>query len=249
MEIDAYLLWGNRRRSGMNALDNIQRASPDRRTTGSMLSLAAMAAAILAAVVVAMVVSVHSADAAFPGNNGKIAFVREGARDSHIFTINPNGTGLRKISTKPRFDSSPSWSADGKKMAFSGVLQGNWDIYVINANGSGLKRITKSSAGDFSPTWSPDGKKIAFVRQRGEGDPSTVCESCIYKIKVNRTGLTRLTDTKGFASDPAWSPNGKKIAFSKFVRRIGGQIFTMNAADGRQKWNLTNTRLQESEPD
>jgi Tol biopolymer transport system component len=189
---------------------------------------------------------------AFPGENGKIAFVRQGATDANaanIFTINPDGSGLTKISTELRFDFEPSWSSNGEKIAFSGLRNGNWDIYTINADGSGLKRITKGLSGDFTPSWSPDGKWIAFVKQRREGGANTVCNSCIYKKKVDGTGLRRLTNTKRFASDPAWSPNGKKIAFSQFARRTGGQIFKMDASDGTNKRDLTNTsRLDESGP-
>jgi Tol biopolymer transport system component len=134
-------------------------------------------------------------------------------------------------------------------MAFAGTLRGNLDVYVMNADGSGLRRITKSSARDTSPSWSPDGKRIAFARQRGEEGEHSGCDSCIATIKLDGTGLKRLTGTNRFASDPAWSPNGEKIAFSMFVRGSGGDIFKMDAADGSQKRNLTNTRrAQESEP-
>ncbi len=205
---------------------------------------------MLLAAGVAVIATLEPARAAFPGNNGKIAFVREGASDSYIFTTKPNGTDTTKIPTRPRFDGTPAWSPDGRKIAFSGLLGGNWDIYVMEADGGGLKRITEGPAGDFSPSWSPDGRRLAFVRQRGEGGGSSACESCIVTTRLDGDGSKRLTGTKGFATDPAWSPDGRKIAFSKSVRGSGGEIFKMNAADGSQKRNLTDTpRAQEYEPD
>lgn len=209
-----------------------------------------LAAMVLAACfVIATGTKVQPAEAAFPGENGRVAFVRDGALDSHIYTISPDGTGLSKVATTPRFDSSPSWSPDGEKIAFAGILRGNLDVYVVNADGSELRRITKSPARDTSPSWSPDSTRIAFARQRGEEGERSVCDSCIVTIGLDGTRAKRLTGADGFASDPAWSPNGEKIAFSKFVRGSGGDIFKMNAADGGRKKNLTNTRrAQESEP-
>jgi len=198
---------------------------------GAMAAAAGTLVAVGLLVLIMVVAEVRPAEATFPGKNGRIAFVRDrGLLGAHIYTINPDGSGLTKISTRPFFASSPAWSPDDKKIAFSGLtysgftfpglLRGNPDIYVVNANGGSLKRITESRAIDASPSWSPDGKKIAFVRQRGETGLNTVCrQSCIYKTRVNGTGLKRLTSPKRFASDPARSPNGKKIAYSLFVRR------------------------------
>jgi TolB protein len=230
--------------------------------TNHWRTLAAAAGTLVAVgllVLIMMIVEARPAEATFPGKNGKIAFVRVGALDSHIFTINPDGSELAKISTRPFFDFSPAWSPDGKKIAFSGftfsgltlprLIRGDADIYVINADGSSLKRITESPAGDSWPSWSPDGKKIAFVRQRGEGGPSTVCKSCIYKIRVDGTGLKRLTGTKSFATDPAWSPNGKKIVFSSANPDAPNlDVFVMNSDGTEVERLLTKNDASDWEP-
>lgn len=199
---------------------------------------------LLVAVTAAVFLAPGAAEAAFPGENGRIAF----ARDGNIVTMNPDGSEKAGISTATRFDDSPAWSPDGEKLAFSGLRRGNWDIYVIGAAGGGLERVTRSPAGDFTPSWSPDGRRIAFIRQRTERGEKTVCNSCVHTIRVDGTGLRQLTPTRAFAADPAWSPDGQEIAYSRFTRS-GGEIFTMNAADGSGQRNLTDTaRAQESEP-
>ena len=74
---------------------------------------------LIVAVIVAALLAPGVAMAAFPGENGRISFTRDG----EIFTMNPDGSDKTRISTAPRFDDSPAWSPDGEKIAFSG-LQG-----------------------------------------------------------------------------------------------------------------------------
>jgi TolB protein len=102
-----------------------------------------------------MVVEVRPAEATFPGKNGKIAFVRDrGPLGAHIYTINPDGSGLAKISTRPSFASSPAWSPDGKKIVFS-----RDDLYVMKSDGTKVKRLTNNpKAGQMvlaAPDWQP----------------------------------------------------------------------------------------------
>lgn len=191
--------------------------------------------------------------------NGKIAFSRLDSRDgqSDIFVMEPDGTGVKRLDIKPLGESpnpSPSFSPSGKRLAFGAESRGgnsqfNIDIYVTNADGGGLKRITKEPSFDSMPSWSPDGSRIAFsmvdissmfssasASSSASSTRDSSDESGIYTISVDGTGLRQLTHE---AEDeyPAWSPDGKMIAFGRLDKRAGW-IYTVNA-DGRGLRKLT----------
>ncbi len=148
-----------------------------------------------------------SARAAFPGTNGKIAFVseRDGA-GAEIYLMDSDGSNQTRLTTGGYFNAEPAWSPDGTKIAFSRVLgPSTTDIFVINADGSAETALTNDPATDSNPSWSPDGSKIAFVSTRG-GD------TAIYVMNADGSGQTRLAGpggNPGFGG-PVWSPDGQK---------------------------------------
>jgi hypothetical protein len=101
--------------------------------------------------------AVKSAPMAYIGSDGRIAFVRKG----NIFSIKPDGTGLRKL-THHGHASGPRWSPNGTRLAF--IDRGN--LWIMNANGSKKRRITGAAPRytDGRPTWSPNGRYLAFVK-------------------------------------------------------------------------------------
>jgi Tol biopolymer transport system component len=98
------------------------------------------------------------------GSNGLIAFSR-GKGDRHdIFVVMPDGSGLLNL-TKNRSpdDLAPSWSPDGKRLAFVSELDGDYEIWVMNEDGAGLHQLTHGFARvGRRVTWSPSGKLLAF---------------------------------------------------------------------------------------
>ncbi|MGD2252316.1 MAG: hypothetical protein PVF70_05300 [Anaerolineales bacterium] len=113
----------------------------------------------------------------------------------------------------------------------------------MNADGSGQFRLTNNDADDNWPSMSPDGLQIVFVSDRDEASSATCsmaneCNTELYVVNTDGSGLTRLTNDPGQESFPVWSPDGTQIAFLS-SRDDGVDVFVMNS-DGSEQTNLTN---------
>jgi Tol biopolymer transport system component len=129
------------------------------------------------------------------------------------------------------FETDPTWSADGLKIAFVSDRDGNREIYTANADGSSPRRLTDNPAADQFPAWSPDGSTIAFGSDRDGNEE-------IYVMSASDgSGQTNLTANPATDRYPAWSPDGAKIAF-RSSRAHGFDIFLMNR-DGSDVTQLT----------
>jgi Tol biopolymer transport system component len=177
------------------------------------------------------------AQATFPGQNGRIAFDRapRGESDLEIYTMRPDGAGLRRITFNARYDYDPAWSSDGSKISFIHVAADHSrEIWVKNVRTRQTTRIADRAIGE-DPAWSPDGSKIAF-KGFYEESPA-VFNVDIFVINADGSGLKRLTTQPGADSGPAWSPDGSKIAFESY-RDGNYDIYAMNA-DGSGQAALT----------
>lgn len=131
-----------------------------------------------------------------------------------IYTISVDGSNLKRLTTLPSaYDRGPTWSPDGKHIAFSsreaGASYGY--IYAIGVDGTGLTALTKGEVRDSAPSWSSNGKQIAFMRETCCGSGSTVAD--IYVMNADGTHVTRLTQGERPDGNPAWSPDGQYIAW------------------------------------
>jgi Tol biopolymer transport system component len=145
--------------------------------------------------ILALVLSVPAAQAAHPGANGRIAFVRSTGGHSHLFTIRSDGTDTQQLTSGAFDDRNPDWSPDGTKIAFDRCcVNGVRQIMVISVFGGPATNLSQSATDDITPSWGPDGSKIAFGR-----------EGKIWRMRSNGSHQTRITNSKYTDSDPTWS--------------------------------------------
>ncbi len=117
--------------------------------------------------------------------------------------MSPDGDGPRKLTDPPEgyWDSKPSWSPDGTKIAFTRASESRSDVFLMDADGTGVKKLTGTSGDGFSPDFSPDGKQIVFTRN-DEGQTTH-----IHVMDADGTDVRRLTKGVGVHDDaPDWRP-------------------------------------------
>ena len=194
----------------------------------------------------------------FKGRDGR-DFTR-----SDIWVMDTAGGNPRNLTNDDFIDVNPDWSPDGKQIAFSsnragdrkGILNDNWEVYMMNADGLNLINLTNHPARDGGAAWSPDGKRIAFNSNRDEDwKKNPDANKDIYVMNANGTNPVNLTNHPARDGGPAWSPDGKQIAFSsnregrhwELNPNANWEVFVMNA-DGTNLINLTNHPAWDSGP-
>jgi TolB protein len=166
----------------------------------------------------------------FSPDGKQIAFMSNRDGNSEIYVMNRDGSGLRRLTDNPAIESTPTWSPTGTQIAFTSDRTGTPQIYVVGSDGTGLRRLTFESFADRA-TWSPAPyNEIAFAARTGPGFD--------IKILSLQDGVTRqITFGEGTNESPAWSPNGRHMAFMS-TRAGKSQIFTVDR-DGKNIRQVT----------
>ncbi len=195
----------------------------------------------------------------FSPDGKQIAFVSSRSGHGDIYLIDTEtGTQYKRLTDDPARDMLPAWSPDGKKIAFVSERGGDRDLWIINNDGSSPQPLTKGifkhrrplydvdrefveGLGYYALSWSQDGSKIAYtnIRKDGKGDiatlPLRIPSPTLASIQVQETQLTHDESWKLF---PAWSPDGKQIAYIGTQGQGFSEIWVMDA-NGQNRRRLT----------
>jgi Tol biopolymer transport system component len=199
------------------------------------------------------------AQAAFPGQNGRIVFTtaREGVDEEQLFDMRPNGADLRNLTNNRAVAAfMASYSPDGRRIVFGGGpvdgTNAQAELYVMNADGLPQRRLTFNSRPDYDAAWSPDGERLVFARRPGtapEGEDFGPPDLWTLNLRTGEERqLTNSPETE--ESRPQWSPDGERIVFHSDLADPGGDNFDIYTIrpNGRDLRQLTSAPSFEAWP-
>ena len=238
-----------------------------RTTSGRRRAVAGLGTLALLTGAAGVALDIGPAAAAFPGRNGRIFCNRSvpipnappppaPQTQTEIFAFNPDGSDPRQLTFDPAADLEPTVSPDGTRVAWTSTRQGgDQEIWIMYQDGSGARRLSFTPGEDRPGTFSPDGTQISFQTARFPAPPGPGHSSLeIARMNIDGSNVVRLTNNNFQDSFAHWSPLGDRIAFTTNrdqpatapVSSNFFEVYTMNATDGSNPVNVTNSLGEDS---
>ena len=158
--------------------------------------------------------------------------------DIDIYTMNADGSDVRRLTTAVGYDGGPFFSPDGSKIVYRSyhpetdderqgflsllaenlVRPSRMELWVMNADGSDQHQVTDLGGANFAPFFHPGGERIIF--SSNHHDPQGR-EFDLFMVNLDGSGLVRVTTSPEFDGFPMFSPDGAKLVFAS--NRYGSQ--------------------------
>lgn len=155
----------------------------------------------------------------------EIAFASRRWRNGKIWRMKPDGSDQQHLTTGWSDDWAPDYSPDGSRIVFASIRTGKIHVWVMNADGSGQRQLTfdpgdktLATHGWSGPVWSPDGRFIAFAHGIDSNHDNKIDwrdNDNIWTMNTDGSKIFPITFSYSYDDEnPAWSPDGTKIAFA-----------------------------------
>ena len=163
--------------------------------------------------------------------NTRIAFIRaqkkDAARNYVLQVADTDGFNAQNVLESDEPIMSPSWSPDGKSLAYVSFENRRPEIYIQHLATARRSKVAGFSGLNGAPSWSPDGKFLALVLSK-DGSPD------IYTLNTATKRLKRLTKHRAIDTEPVWTQDGRSIIFTS-DRSGAPQLYRINVAGGKPK--------------
>lgn len=171
-----------------------------------------------------------TAEAAYPGRNGKIAFSSNQAGNYDIYSIDADGKGLTRLTHDLQEEFEPKFSPDGSRILFVRLnpVGSTYNLWVMNADGTDQRFVVRMRIlVRASASWSPDGARVIYTHSPG-----------FISMGLSGTPWFGFVPIDNDTMDPAWSPDGGTIVFANSVTR-DQELYSTPLAPGATR--LTST--------
>jgi TolB protein len=157
-----------------------------------------------------------------------------------IYRADGDGGNLRPLTSTPGYDAEPTVSADGKKIVFTSLRDGDIDIYSMNTDGSDVRRLTSETGYDGGPFYSRDGEWIVYRASRPKTEAEMEDYQTLLREGLLRPGNLEIWVMRADGSDkrqvtsngaanfaPYFTPDGRRIIFSSNLHNPRGRNFDL----------------------
>ncbi len=183
-----------------------------------------------------------------------IVFTSDRSENWDIYLIQPDGSGLTRLTDHPQVDADPDWSPDGSQIAFRSRRDGSSDIFVMGSDGSSplnlINDLPDSLDDEFAPRWNQDGETFSIYTDRFA--PRGNCISGFHQIAMLRLqngeyGIDLFNTIAGEQYSSTWSPDGRHLVFSSACRLPGFQLYLYDTITGETQ-PLTDEPVSHTHP-